>query len=102
MAITPGLPLRAGADRDGNPVLLVGRGQAVRHETLDLASGGSNPPAPATWGPEVSSGSGGIPSAPVWGRIEDRATGGNGGPADEREESHLDPCRIFCGNASRP
>src|SRR5882762_5798372 len=33
--------------RDGNPVLLVGRGQAVRHETLDLAFGGSNPPAPA-------------------------------------------------------
>src|SRR5213593_2167920 len=39
------------ADRDGNPVLLVGRGQAVRHETLDLASGGSNPPAPAMLGP---------------------------------------------------
>ncbi len=52
----PGPSLPAGCaslDRDGNPVLLVGRGQAVRHETLDLASGGSNPPAPAIPGRRV-------------------------------------------------
>src|SRR5439155_26425235 len=44
-------PLREDTVRDGNPVLLVGRGQAVRHETLDLASAASNPPAPAISGP---------------------------------------------------
>src|SRR5204863_6200125 len=50
VAITPGSRWCDLTDRDGNPVLLVGRGQAVRHETLDLASGGSNPPAPAIVG----------------------------------------------------
>src|SRR5439155_16441697 len=52
-------------DRDGNPVLLVGRGQAVRHETLDLASGGSNPPAPAISGAEAPDPAGSRSPRPV-------------------------------------
>ena len=31
-----------------NPPARLGRRQVVRHETLDLAFGGSNPPAPTT------------------------------------------------------
>src|SRR5690349_5406714 len=102
LSITPNRR-RIGSDRDGNPVLLVGRGQAVRHETLDLASGGSNPPAPAM------SGAGG--AAPVrssrrvrrpWERRARMEAGRS--PAFQRMSSggdRMDPCRIFCGNASR-
>src|SRR5690348_8500402 len=46
-AFTPDPRALRGDGPKRKPRSLVGRGQAVRHETLDLALGGSNPPAPA-------------------------------------------------------
>ena len=69
---------RRRADRNGNPVLLVGRGQR-KAETLDLASGFESS-APAI-------------SGPGWARVFDRRP--------RPEVRAWDPCRIFAGNASR-